>query len=128
MGRPGGQSRCTTVCVVAVSSWVETSQAFPRFTLVPRGAGLLWPARVGAAPVLGPVGGGGVGALLGPEGTGPAFCPVWGGGPVVFSLVVPRVLLAVRTGRPVSVPPACVGVGWWGGAGGGAGRVVGGCL
>src|SRR5581483_8836572 len=64
VGWPGGQGRCTTVCVVAVSSWVETSQTVPSLR-----AGLP-PGLDG--PVRGCASGGGVGALLGPEGTGPA--------------------------------------------------------
>jgi len=55
----------------------------------------VFPGRVGAGRCgpggpRGPARGGGVGALLGPEGTGPAVRPLCGGGgPVMFSLVFP---------------------------------------
>src|SRR5581483_6175621 len=91
VGWPGGQGRCTTVCVVAVSSWVETSQTVPSLR-----AGLP-PGLDG--PVRGRASGGGVGALFGPEGTGAgAACRVpfvacggrgvWGGVGVVVSVAV----------------------------------------
>src|SRR5581483_2838626 len=117
VGWPGGQGRCTTVCVVAVSSWVETSQTVPSLR-----AGLP-PGLDG--PVRGRASGGGVGALLGPEGTGPAFRPRvgWGAGGV-FSGGSP-VSSGCSYGLPCPCAPACVGVGWGGGVGGGAGRVVG---
>ena len=65
----------------------------PRFRGVCAGrslAGLVGAGRRG--PPVGRTGAwrcGGVGALLGPEGTGPAVRPLGVGGPVVFSLVVP---------------------------------------
>ena len=82
VGRRAGQSRDTTVRVVTERSWVETPQTTPRFFRVCARAGPVQGAGGGAGSVLqglfnGPGGrgvrGGGVGALLGPEGTGPAL-------------------------------------------------------
>ena len=94
---------------------METSQAFPRFILVPCGAGPQWPARAGAAPVPGTGGGGGVGALLGPEGTGPAsrscfsFRPVRDAGAGREGV---GVVVSVAVGVPVAHRPVLVaGVG-----------------
>ena len=61
-------------------------------------------------------GGGGVGALLGPEGTGPAFCPRVGvGGRWCFLWWFPDSFWPVCTGRLPCGPRCGVGVGGVGG-------------
>ena len=126
MGRPGGQSRCTTVCVVTVLMGGNIT-GFP-CSLVVLPAGL---SGAGA----GGRGGGGVGALLGPEGTGPASRPSFlpglpgGWGCVGAGVVVSVAVGAWRPDRPacsrgVFPPGGVVGVCWPGAGARGRGVFV----